>query len=205
MLGPAGPDERDDDKQQARRRDDLAEQDRRAATLMCEVLRMGSLNMASASAALPMAPATWQAMTAAASARPRWCGVWRPRIQSAAVTTGLKCAPPAGMNTRDQDGQAERGDHRVDQQLQRSIMGEPGGGDARPDHDRHQQAGADVLGRQAPADGSHVVAGLTARMIAEYIPGPASVVKVTDASANPAAVSPLRYSVRDRAPAMQPT
>src|SRR5215831_19738179 len=48
------------------------------------------------------------------------------------------------------------------------------------------------------------MAGLTARMIAECIPGAASVVKVTDASANPAVASPSRYSERDSAPAMQP-
>jgi hypothetical protein len=49
------------------------------------------------------------------------------------------------------------------------------------------------------------VTGLTARMIAECIPGAASFVKVTDASVNPAAARPSRYSARDRAPAMQPT
>ncbi len=54
--------------------------------------------------------------------------------------------------------------------------------------------------RRAPAD-----AGLTARTIAECMPGAASWVKVTSASTNPAAASPSRYSVRDRAPAMQPT
>ena len=37
------------------------------------------------------------------------------------------------------------------------------------------------------------------------MPGAASAVKVTDASANPAAVSPSRYSARDKAPAMHPT
>ena len=39
---------------------------------------------------------------------------------------------------------------------------------------------------------------------AECMPGAASWVKVTDASVNPAAASPSRYSARDRAPAMQP-
>jgi hypothetical protein len=42
-------------------------------------------------------------------------------------------------------------------------------------------------------------------MMAECMPGAASVVKVADASVNPAAVSPATYSVRDSAPAMQPT
>jgi hypothetical protein len=41
-------------------------------------------------------------------------------------------------------------------------------------------------------------------MIAECIPGAASWVNVTDASAKPAAASPARYSARDSAPAMQP-
>ena len=49
------------------------------------------------------------------------------------------------------------------------------------------------------------LAGLTARIMAECMPGAASVVKVTDAPVNPAAVSPSRYSLRDRAPAMHPT
>ena len=59
-------------------------------------------------------------------------------------------------------------------------------------------------GSRRPA-GGHEAAGLTARMIAECIPGAASVVKVTDAPVNPVAVSPSRYSARVRAPAMQPT
>ena len=49
------------------------------------------------------------------------------------------------------------------------------------------------------------LAGLMARMIAEWMPDAASVVNVTEAPANPAAASPARYSARDRAPAMQPT
>jgi len=55
--------------------------------------------MASASAAPPMAPLIWLAMTAAAWPMPQRCGVRRPSSQSVAVTTGLKCAPPAWMNT----------------------------------------------------------------------------------------------------------
>ena len=50
----------------------------------------------------------------------------------------------------------------------------------------------------------YAVAGLAARMIPECMPGAALRVKVTDASANPAAASPSRYSARDGAPAMQP-
>jgi len=83
---------------------------------------------------------------------------------------------------------------------------EIGGGDAGPGHDRGQQAGAGELGHQPPRPRSiHRVAGLTARMMAECIPGAAWPVKVTDASVNPAAARPSRYSARDRAPAMQPT
>jgi hypothetical protein len=48
-------------------------------------------------------------------------------------------------------------------------------------------------------------AGLTARMMAECMPGAASWVNVTDAPAKPAAVRPSRYSERESAPAMQPT
>jgi MFS family permease len=48
-------------------------------------------------------------------------------------------------------------------------------------------------------------AGLTARMMAECMPGAALLVMVTDTSEKPAAASPPRYSVRDRAPAIQPT
>jgi len=39
----------------------------------------------------------------------------------------------------------------------------------------------------------------------EIMPGAAWWVDVTSASTNPTAASPSRYSVRDRAPAMQPT
>jgi hypothetical protein len=42
-----------------------------------------------------------------------------------------------------------------------------------------------------------LASGLTARMMAECIPGAAWAVDVTDASANPAAASPSRYSARD--------
>ena len=75
-------------------------------------------------------------------------------------------------------------------------------------------AGCSPLQQVALADGSqHVVcseggqhsAGLVARTMAECMPGAASWVKVTSASVNPTAASPSRYSVRDRAPAMQPT
>jgi hypothetical protein len=52
---------------------------------------------------------------------------------------------------------------------------------------------------------THALVGLTARMIAECRPGAASALKATDASANPAAVSQSRYSLRDSAPAMHPT
>jgi hypothetical protein len=63
----------------------------------------------------------------------------------------------------------------------------------------------DLAGLLAGTRHGDYLAGLTARMIAECMPGAASWVKVTDASVNPAAVSPPRYSARDRAPAMQPT
>jgi hypothetical protein len=74
------------------------------------------------------------------------------------------------------------------------------------DQDEHGQAGPGELGKQPPPGCTgHALAGLAARMIAECIAGAASWVKVTVASVNPAAASPSRYSVRDRAPAMQPT
>jgi hypothetical protein len=60
-------------------------------------------------------------------------------------------------------------------------------------------------GRALREAGAYALAGLTARMVAECIPGAASAVNVTDASANPAAASPSRYSRRERAPAMHPT
>ena len=47
--------------------------------------------------------------------------------------------------------------------------------------------------------------GLTARMMAECIPGAAWAVNVTDASANPVAASLSRYSARDSAPALPVT
>lgn len=47
-------------------------------------------------------------------------------------------------------------------------------------------------------------AGLTARMMAEWMPGAASFVNATVAFVNPAAARPSRYSVRDSAPAMHP-
>jgi arsenate reductase len=47
--------------------------------------------------------------------------------------------------------------------------------------------------------------GLTARTMAACMPGAASWVKLTSASTKPAAISPSRYSWRDRAPAIQPT
>ena len=47
--------------------------------------------------------------------------------------------------------------------------------------------------------------GLVARTRAPCRPGATSWVKSTEASVNPAAVSPSRYSARDSAPAMQPT
>src|ERR1700677_4400245 len=53
--------------------------------------------------------------------------------------------------------------------------------------------------------GGHRADGLTARMVAERMPGAASWVNVTDASVKPAAASPSRYSVWDGAPAMHPT
>ena len=62
-----------------------------------------------------------------------------------------------------------------------------------------RDAGGPLAGR-APAR-----RGLTARTMAACRPGAASVLNVTDGSANPAAASPPRYSARDRAPAMQPT
>jgi hypothetical protein len=42
-------------------------------------------------------------------------------------------------------------------------------------------------------------------MTAEWMPGAAWLVKVTDAPVNPAAARPSRYSARDSAPAMHPT
>src|SRR4051794_1849754 len=95
------------------------------------------------------------------------------------------------------------------------------------DHDRHPQvfgtladAVASAPQHEALADGAqHVAAGagaqrdplaapsmgLVARTIAPCRPGATSWVKVTEASAKPAAARPARYSERDRAPAMQPT
>jgi hypothetical protein len=58
MLEAAGAGQGDNDEQQASRRDDLAERDRRPTAVMLEALRTGSANMASASAAPAMAPAT---------------------------------------------------------------------------------------------------------------------------------------------------
>jgi hypothetical protein len=49
------------------------------------------------------------------------------------------------------------------------------------------------------------VLGLVARMIAPCIPSATSWVNMIDASVNPAAASPSRYSCLDNAPAMQPT
>jgi hypothetical protein len=51
----------------------------------------------------------------------------------------------------DQDSQAKRGHHRVDQQPQRAVPGQPGDRDARPDHDGDEQARAGELGQQPPA------------------------------------------------------
>jgi hypothetical protein len=47
--------------------------------------------------------------------------------------------------------QAHGGHHRVDQQPQGAIGRQPDSGDARPDDDRHEQAGAGELGQQPPA------------------------------------------------------
>jgi hypothetical protein len=49
---------------------------------------------------------------------------------------------------QDQHAQAHGGHQRVDQQAQRAIGGQPGGGDAGPDHDRDEQASAGELGQQ---------------------------------------------------------
>jgi hypothetical protein len=54
----------------------------------------------------------------------------------------------AGLDEYDyQDGQAKRGDHRVDEQPQRAVGGETCDRDAGPDHHRDEQAGADELGQ----------------------------------------------------------
>jgi hypothetical protein len=65
---------------------------------------------------------------------------------------------------------------------------------------RNEQAGAGELGQQPSADSSgHVVAGLTARMIAECMPGAASIVNVTDAHVRsptaPAPAPPARRTL----------
>jgi ArsR family transcriptional regulator len=80
------------------------------------------------------------------------------------VTSGLKCAPPAGAKDQDQHGQAQRREHRTDQQPQRPVAGEPGRGDAGPDHHRHQQPGPGQFGQQTPARRAHAAVGLTARI-----------------------------------------
>ena len=73
---------------------------------------------------------------------------------------------------QDQHGQAERGDQRVDQQPQRAVSGQPGSGDAGPDHHRDQQARpVNSASSRRPHSRSRL-AGLTARMMAECIPGP---------------------------------
>jgi ArsR family transcriptional regulator, arsenate/arsenite/antimonite-responsive transcriptional repressor / arsenate reductase (thioredoxin) len=81
------------------------------------------------------------------------------------------------------------------------------GGTWEPGQDPPRRASsAGKPGQQLPANyAGHPATGLIARMIAECRPGAASVVNVTVASANPAAVSPSRYSLRDSAPAMHPT
>src|SRR3954454_10561729 len=61
-----------------------------------------------------------------------------------------------------------------------------------------------VACEQQPAAVSTVV-GLVARTIALCKPGAASCVKSTSESMKPTALRPSRYSLRDRAPAMQPT
>ena len=86
------------------------------------------------------------------------------------------------------------------------VAGQPGGGDAGPGDDGDQQGSAGELGEQRPpGPAGHALAGLVARMIVECMAGAASWVNVTEASVNPAAASPSRYSARDSAPAMQPT
>jgi hypothetical protein len=64
-----------------------------------DAISAGTANIVSASAAPAMAPVIWQATTAAARLSRPLPGPRRPSIQSAAVTTGLKCAPPAGAST----------------------------------------------------------------------------------------------------------
>src|SRR6266536_4513934 len=49
------------------------------------------------------------------------------------------------------------------------------------------------------------VAGFVARMMAECMPSATSCVGVISTAVKPAAVRPSRYSVTERAPAMQPT
>lgn len=65
--------------------------------------------------------------------------------------------------------------------------------------------GAQQLACAVGAQHEATDAGLVARTTAACMPGAVSWVKVTVAPVNPAAAKPSRYSVRDSAPAMQPT
>ena len=69
----------------------------------------------------------------------------------------------------------------VNQEPERRVTGGAGGSNAGADDNGDQEARAGELGEEAPADGV-VHAGLTARMMAEWMPGAASLVKVTEAS-----------------------
>ena len=165
----------------------------------------GTPNIASASAAPPIAPVIWQPITATASH-----GLYRPGVRRASQPVRRRDqrveVRAAGRGEHhDQDGQAQRGHHRADQQAQRPVCGETGRGDPGPDDHGYEQACSGELSEQPPGRRAHAPAGLTARMVAECIPGAASWVKVTDASPNPAAARPARYSARDSAPAMHPT
>src|SRR5215831_6433765 len=148
MLETAGPGQGDDDEQQPGSGDDLAEQDRRAAAVMVGGAehRFGEHGISQRGPGdgpgdlaaddrygLAQAVAVWSA----AAQDPVGGGDDRIEVRA-----------PGLDEHQDQYGQAQRGHQRVDQQPQRAIGGQPGSGDAGPDDDRDQQAGAGELGQQ---------------------------------------------------------
>ncbi len=80
------------------------------------------------------------------------CRARRPSSQSAADTTGLKCAPETGPNSRMSTVNPKDRGGGVLQQLQADVAGrEAFGCDAGPDDDGDEQGGAEELGSESPS------------------------------------------------------
>ena len=75
----------------------------------------------------------------------------RPSSQSAAETTGLKCAPETGPNSRISTASPNTVAVEFSSSCSPTSFGESCcGGDPRADHHGDQQRGADELGQQPP-------------------------------------------------------